>query len=116
MEAKLNTVQLENHDGKFVEPTADTFRASAAGADWKNAPGFYLILTDQPGEKSWPITGVTYILLRKESKSPEQQAALLRYFDWCFTAGAPAAAKLNYVGIPPEVVELIRATWQRELR
>ncbi len=106
VEAKLASVQLENKAGKFVAPNPESFSASASNADWKNAPGFRMMLTDQPGDASWPITGVTYILFRKDC-APEMRAQLVRYFNWCFTAGAAAARKLDYVPIPENVVELV---------
>jgi len=106
VEAKLNCVQLENRAGTFIAPTAKSFAASAANADWKNAPGFLMMLTDQPGAESWPITGVTYILIRKDADAGTQ-AALKDYFNWCFTEGASSAARLNYVPIPENVVSLI---------
>ncbi len=107
VEARLNMVQLENAAGKFVGPTPETFQASAAKADWSNAPGFYMILTDHPGDDSWPITGVTYILYRKDC-SDAVKAQLIRYFNWSFSTGATAARKLNYVPIPENVIGLIQ--------
>ncbi len=106
VEAKLTMTQLENQTGRFVVPAPESFQASAASADWRNAPGFYMVLTDQPGENSWPITGVTYILIRRDC-APEMRAELVKYFKWCFTTGAAAAQKLNYVPIPDAVVKLI---------
>ena len=111
VEAKLNCAQLENRAGTFIAPTAKSFAASAANADWKNAPGFLMMLTDQPGAESWPITGVTYILIRKDADAGTQ-AALKDYFNWCFTEGASSAARLNYVPIPENVVSLIREKLQ----
>lgn len=106
VEAKLAMATLENADGKFVEPNVQTFSAAAANANWQDAPGFYMILTNQAGETSWPITGVTYCLIRKDA--PEaQKAALIEYFKWCFTTGENTAKKLNYVPIPANVVKLI---------
>ena len=111
VEAKLNCAQLENRAGTFIAPTAKSFAASAANADWKNASGFLMMLTDQPGAESWPITGVTYILIRKDADAGTQ-AALKDYFNWCFTEGASSAARLNYVPIPENVVSLIREKLQ----
>lgn len=108
VEAKIPMTQLENQGGRFVRPTVDSFRASAASADWKNAPGFYMVLTNQPGEASWPITGVTYVLIRKDCPA-DMKKALIDYFNWCFTTGAAAADKLNYVPLPENVVNLIRS-------
>ena len=106
VEAGLACAQLENADGKFIVPTQASFSASAAAADWKNAPGFYMELTNVPGAKSWPITGVTYVLTRKDA-SAEKKAALRDYFLWCYTKGAPTATKLNYVALPQDVVKLV---------
>lgn len=109
VEAKITTAQLENRAGVFVKPTVESFMASAANADWKNAPGYYMILTDQDGADSWPITGVTYILLRKDSPA-ETREAIKAYVNWCFATGATAAKRLNYVPIPENVVKLIQST------
>lgn len=95
-----------NHDGIYVKPDLDSFSAAAANADWANAPGLSVNLNNQPGENSWPITGVTYILLRKDC-APEVFAALKGYFHWCFESGAVSAYKLNYVALPASVVEIV---------
>lgn len=107
VEAKLACACLENADGKFVQPSQQSFSAAASCADWKNAPGFYMELTNVPGALSWPITGVTYILMRKDT-SDETREALRDYFMWCFTEGAAQATKLNYVALPQDVVELVK--------
>ena len=107
VEAKLAMAQLENKSGNFIAPALDNFTAGAAAADWKNAPGFYMVLTDQPGEKSYPILGVTYILFRKDI-APERKAELFKYFNWCLTSGEASAKKLQYVPLPENVVQLIQ--------
>lgn len=109
VEAKLACACLENADGNYVAPSQASFSAAAACADWKNAPGFYMELTNVPGAKSWPITGVTYILLRKDTPA-DVKATLRDYFMWCYTDGATTAKKLNYVVLPQEVVKLIEPT------
>ena len=67
MENKLVYTDMINQSGKRVTPTMDAFQAAAANADFTKVQDFYLILTDQPGDKSWPITAATYMLLRKDS-------------------------------------------------
>ena len=64
---KLAYTALVNKAGKTVEPTNEAFQAAASNADWANAPGYYLILTDQPGETSWPIIASTFILMHKDA-------------------------------------------------
>lgn len=107
VEAKLAMPQLENREGNFVKADPKGFQSGAASAKWTEAPGFYMVLTDQPGKDSWPIVGVTYILIRKDC-SAEKRAELLKYFNWCFTAGQTAAKQLNYVPIPENVINLIQ--------
>src|ERR1700720_388792 len=46
---KMSYTLLVNKDGKSVSPSADSFAAAAANADWAHAPAYYLILTDQAG-------------------------------------------------------------------
>ena len=84
----LTTTNLINKDGKAVSPTAETIMAAAAGADWANAPGFYVILTDSAGAKSWPIAGATFILLPKQPKDPAATAEALKFFAWAYKNGA----------------------------
>ncbi|MGH8750756.1 MAG: phosphate ABC transporter substrate-binding protein PstS, partial [Burkholderiales bacterium] len=81
---KMTHVQLENKAGKFVQPEITAFQAAAAYADWENAPGFYQILTDQPGKASWPITGASFILIYKQQADPAKGTQVLKFFDWAY--------------------------------
>jgi len=116
LQNQMSHALLRNRAGSFVAPTIETFQAAAANADWKNAPGYYLVLTDQPGEKSWPITGASFVLVYKEQAKPKQAGIMFRFFDWCFRHGGDTAEKLHYVPIPLPVVEMVEATWNREIR
>ncbi|MDD3119375.1 MAG: phosphate ABC transporter substrate-binding protein PstS [Victivallales bacterium] len=113
VEAKLAMVQLQNKAGNFVKPELDAFQAAGANADWNNAPGLYMVLNDQPGAKSWPITGVTYILIHKNQDNPDITAAMMAYFAWCYKSGAAAARKMDYVPMPENVVALVRELWEK---
>ena len=115
LQNKLVHAQLQNKAGNFVSPTIETFQAATANADWKNAPGYYLVLTDQPGDKSWPITGATFILIHRKQNDPKLAKAMLSYFDWCFRYGGETAEKLHYVPIPANVVELVQDSWKKEI-
>ena len=114
-EANMSYVALINKDGKTVQPRIETFQAAGANADWNNAPGFYMVLTDQVGEQSWPITGVTYILVYKDQPNMAKKTAMFEYFNWCYTKGSITAAEMNYVGIPASVVRAVKSKWQSEI-
>jgi phosphate transport system substrate-binding protein len=107
---------LKNRGGDFVAPTAKTFQAAAAGADWQHAPGFYMVLTDQPGARSWPITGASFILNYKQPQDPDKTRAVLRFLDWSYHNGQGMAAQLDYVPMPDSVVQLVEKTWEGQVR
>ncbi len=104
-------VSLQNSAGKFVEPTAASFAAAAAGADWASAPGFYLLLLNQPGEASWPITGATFILMHKTQADAAVGKSVLSFFDWAYAKGDAAADELAYVPLPADLKARVRASW-----
>ncbi len=116
LQNKMNYVQLQNKDGNFVKPVIESFQAAAANADWANAPGYYLVLTDQPGAETWPITGASFILIYKDQPNKEQARAVLEFFDWCYRHGAELAKNLHYVPVPENVYNMIETTWKNEVK
>jgi phosphate transport system substrate-binding protein len=112
----LTFVQLRNRAGHYVAPTSKTFQAAAANADWKHSKGFYMVLTDQPGAQSWPITGATFILVYKTQARPQTGAAVLKFFDWAYHHGGSMAEKLDYVPMPASVVSLVEKTWAANIK
>src|SRR3954471_11044016 len=113
---RLAHAVMQNRDGQFVAPEEASFKAAAAAADWAKAPGMYLILTDQPGKASWPITGASFILLQTKQDKPDNAKEVLRFFDWAFTHGDQMAEALDYVTIPDAVVKLIQASWKAQVK
>ena len=107
----LTTTNLVNKDGKTVSPTSEAIMSAAAGADWANAPGFYVILTDSAGAKSWPIAGATFILLPKTPKDPAATAETLKFFAWAYKNGGTMAQELDYIPMPASVVKQIENKW-----
>ena len=104
----LTFTKMVNKDGKVVAPTAPAFTAAAANADWTHAPGFYQILTDQPGAESWPLTAATFILLQKQPSDPAASQEAVNFFMWAFKDGDKDAEALDYIPIPDNVVALIK--------
>jgi phosphate transport system substrate-binding protein len=107
---------LINKAGKTVVPKADAFQAAAANADWAHAAGYHLILTDQPGEKSWPITGASFILLYGVPPDAAATGEALKFFDWAYNNGAKMAAELDYVPLPDALIKQVRATWTTQIK
>jgi phosphate transport system substrate-binding protein len=115
LQNKLAHSLLQNRDGNYVAPTSATFQAAAANADWEKAEGFYLVLTDQPGAESWPITGASFILVYKEQANAETAKEVLKFFDWCYRNGGKTAEKLDYVPMPEKVISLVEKTWKEQI-
>jgi phosphate transport system substrate-binding protein len=112
----MSHTQLKNHDGAYLQPGDDAFKAAAAGADWAKAPGFAVVLTDQPGKASWPITGATYVLMHKVQADGAKGKEVLKFFDWSFKNGAAAATELDYVPMPAAVTKLVEDAWKANLK
>ena len=110
---KMNYALLQNAAGKFVEPNSEAFQAAAASADWAKAPGFRVVLTNQPGDRSWPITGASFILMHKTVDNPDSAKAALAFFDWSYKNGAQMAESLDYVPMPDAVVKLVEDAWKQ---
>jgi len=113
---KMAHTQLKNKDGVFLQPDDDAFKAAAAGAEWTKTPGFAIVLTDAAGKASWPITGVSYILMHKSQADGAKGKEVLKFFDWSFKNGSAAAAELDYVPMPDSVTKLVDAAWKTNLK
>ncbi|WP_349256922.1 phosphate ABC transporter substrate-binding protein PstS [Salinisphaera sp.] len=116
LQNKMTYVALRNKAGNFVQPTSANFQAAAANADWQNAPGFYEVLTAQPGAKSWPITGASFILMYKNPAKPQVAQAALKFFDWSYNNGDQMAKSLDYVPMPDNVVKLVERKWHAAMQ
>ncbi|WP_076590876.1 phosphate ABC transporter substrate-binding protein PstS [Herminiimonas arsenitoxidans] len=113
---KMSHTQLKNRDGQFVQPDDETFKAAAAGADWAKTPGMAVILTNQTGKSSWPITGASFILLHKSQASAERAKEVLKFFDWSYKNGGSMASELDYVAMPAPVVKLVQDAWKANVK
>ena len=113
---KLTYAAMINKSGKTVQPTVAAFQAAASNADWSKAPGYYVILTDQPGDASWPITAATFILMHKTPTDKTASAEAIKFFTWAFAKGDKMAEELDYIPMPDEVVKLIEKTWSADIK
>jgi phosphate transport system substrate-binding protein len=115
LKERLKYVQLQNKAGKFVSPSLQSFQSACENADWAHAQGFFMLLVDQPGAKSWPITGATYILLHQDQPNKTKAEAVLKFFSWGYKSGASLASDLHYVPIPEKVYSLVLAMWKKDV-
>lgn len=113
---KMLHTQVKNKDGQFVQPSDDSFKAAAAGAEWGKAPGFNIVLTNQAGKDSWPITGASFILMHKVQGDAVKGKEVLKFFDWAYKNGGEMATTLDYVAMPAPVVTLVQDAWKAQLK
>jgi phosphate transport system substrate-binding protein len=113
---KLTYSKMINKDGKTVAPTMESFQAAAANADWNSVPGYGVILTDQAGDASWPITAATWIMIHKQPQDAAAAAEALKFFAWAYANGDKMAEELDYVPMPDSVVKSVEKTWATEIK
>jgi phosphate transport system substrate-binding protein len=111
----LTYTDLINKEGKKVEPTAASFSAAAANADWSSQPGYGVILANQPGAETWPMTAATWILVYKQPEDAAATAEALKFFAWSYEKGGEMAAELDYVPMPDSVVKSVEAMWTKDI-
>ncbi len=111
LQNKMSFTQLQNAAGKYVVPSAESFAAAAASADWKNAKDFSLIITNAPGDESWPISATVFVLMHAQAKNVERATAAREFFSWGYENGKAQAASLDYVPLPDSLVTRIKAYW-----
>lgn len=117
--AKQNSLawtQMKNMAGNFVQPEQKSFAAAAANAKWDSVPGMGVVLTEQPGSDSWPVTSATFILVYKNQAKADHGRTTIAFFDWAFEKGAKTAADMDYVPLPKDVTDQIRAAWKATLK
>ena len=113
---RMTHASMRNRDGQLVQPDDSAFQAAAAGADWKGTPGFGVILTDQPGKQSWPVTGASFILMQAKQDKPQNALEVMKFFEWSFANGAKMAEELDYVPIPGPLAKDIASAWKAQVK
>ena len=107
---------MQNAAGNWIQPNAESFAAAAASADWGHAKDFYLVMTNAPGENSWPITASVFVLVYKQPKNAATAKATRDFFTWAYANGDAQAKALNYVPLPAALVEQINGYWAQNLK
>jgi phosphate transport system substrate-binding protein len=113
---KLSHTRMINAEGKAVQPDLKSFMAAAANADWKGTPGYAVVLTNQPGADSWPMTAATFILMHKAPTDAATAGEALKFFDWAYRKGDKMAADLDYIPMPENVVKMVESTWSQQIK
>jgi phosphate transport system substrate-binding protein len=116
LQNKMSYAAMQNAAGNFVQPNAESFAAAAASADWANAKDFYLVMTNAPGENSWPITASVFVIVHKQPKNAASAKATRDFFAWAYSNGDAQARALDYVPLPDTLVTQIKTYWAQNLK
>lgn len=116
LQNKMTYGAVQNKAGNFVKPDNESFQAAAASADWAQVQDFYLIMTDAPGDKAFPITATTFVIMYKTPKDAARSAAAFKFFKWALEKGQPQATDLDYVPLPPSLTGQIEKYWAAEFK
>jgi len=116
LQNKLTFTKMVNKAGKTVAPTSAAFQAAAANADWSSQPGYGVILANQPGDQSWPMTAATWILMYAKPQDTASATEALKFFAWAYDKGAKMAEDLDYIPMPAAVVGSVKKTWASEIK
>ena len=115
LQNKMAYARLKNAAGNYVLPSDETFSAAAASADWAEARDFYLVMTNAPGENSWPITATNFILMYKQPKNAASARQAREFFQWVYANGDAQAKALDYVPLPDALVQQIEGYWSQNM-
>ncbi len=116
-QSRIPWTQLKNKSGRWILPSLSTFKAAAATAKFSASNGFATVMVNTGG-KTWPITGASFILVKKNNKDYATTRAMLKFFDWDYknTTAKSTATKLNYVSIPAKVVKSVQSVWHKQIK
>ena len=116
LQNKMAYAAMQNASGKWILPSAESFAAAAANADWTNAKDFYLVITNAPGAESWPIAATVFVIMYKQPKNAASSKSAKDFFRWVYANGDAQARKLDYVPLPPALVKQIEAYWSANFK
>jgi phosphate transport system substrate-binding protein len=104
---KMKVASLRNKEGHFVTPTLEATSAAAAGMAKSMPDDFRVSLVDAPGKESWPISGLTWILVYKDQTDEARGKAMVQFLKWAIRDGQKMEAALDYAALPMPVVEKV---------
>lgn len=106
----MSVASLRNREGQFVAPTIEATSAAAAGAAKTMPADFRVSIVDAPGKESYPIAGLTWLLVYKEQKDEARGKALVQFLKWAIRDGQKMTVALDYAPLPKQVADMVDKT------
>jgi phosphate transport system substrate-binding protein len=104
---KMSVASIRNRDGQFVAPTIEGTSAAAAGSAKTMPADFRVSIVDSPGKESYPIAGLTWLLVYKEQKDEAMGKELVRFLKWAIRDGQKMEEALDYAPMPKPMVDMV---------
>ncbi len=101
---ELPVADVKNHDGNFITPSLESVTSAAAGVAGNMPEDFRVSITDSPGAKAYPISGMTWLLVYQKQKNAEKGKKMVQFLQWMLDEGQKYAPELHYAPLPPQVV------------
>ena len=103
-QAKLDFAQLQNAAGNIVSPTIE---ALTAAAEVEIPDNLRVSITNTAQEQSWPITGLTWLLLYQDQnyagRALYQAEQVKSLVNWMLTDGQNLNKNLDYAPVTQEI-------------
>ena len=108
----LSAAQIENREGKFINPTLPSFQDAVKSATWSAKRGFYALIDDPKGETSYPIVAASYMVLPAQHLKHNKKVTA--FIQWAYKQGDASAMALGYVPLPQETKDAVKKYWKRQ--
>jgi phosphate transport system substrate-binding protein len=95
---KLPVAQIKNAAGNFITPSLESITESLSAA--KIPDDFRFSMVNPPGEKAYPISGATWLLVYEQQSDPAKGKKLVEFLQWALTKGEAMASALDYAPLP----------------
>jgi phosphate transport system substrate-binding protein len=98
---KMAYADVKNAAGNFVSPGPDSVSAALATATVPK--DFRFSMVNAPGEKAYPISGPSWVLVYQRQRNAEHGRKLVAFLKWAVTEGQKLTPALDYAPLPEAV-------------
>jgi phosphate transport system substrate-binding protein len=95
---KLPYADVKNAAGNYIAAGIESVTEALAAA--KIPDDFRFSMVNPPGEKAYPISGTTWLLVYEQQKDAAKGKKLVEFLNWALTKGEGMATALDYAPLP----------------
>src|ERR1039457_6082704 len=102
---KMPYADVKNAAGNFITPALDSVTGALATA--KIPDDFRFSMVNAPGDKAYPISGATWLLVYEQQKDAAKGKKVVEFLNWSLTKREGMAASLAYASLPESVQQRV---------